>query len=93
MKQDILDEISRYLTLDKNILLEKSVESFLKEKRRAMLLERLQVLSRYQTSSAKELEEKIRKGLVSEHPAWEDVIVVENLDAALEKLDGYLRNL
>ena len=43
--------------------------------------------------SVDELEERIADEDVPEHPAWEDLIVAENLGTRLEELDVYLRNL
>ena len=40
-----------------------------------------------------DLESKIAQGDVPEHPAWEDLIVAENLAARLEELDAYLDHL
>jgi hypothetical protein len=39
------------------------------------------------------LEPKIAQGIVVEHPAWEDLIVAENLTVRLEELDAYLGDL
>ena len=36
---------------------------------------------------------RVAAGTVVEHPAWEDLIVVENLETSLEELDEHLRNL
>lgn len=93
METTIIDEISRYLNLDREALLKRGLKTLLNERRRAILLERLQILSRYQASSTEELERKLRTGEVQEHPAWEDLIVAENLEAELERLDGYLGSL
>jgi len=35
----------------------------------------------------------IAQGAVAEHPAWEDLITVENLTARLEELDAQLDSL
>jgi hypothetical protein len=35
----------------------------------------------------------IADGAVAEHPAWEDLIVAENLTASLEELDAHLASL
>lgn len=51
------------------------------------MIERLDVLSRYGVSSADELEKKIKEGTVAEHPAWEDLTLVENLEAAIAIID------
>ena len=92
-KSQIIDEISRYVDLDKDSLLQKGLESLLGEKRRAIMLEQIELFSRYKISSAAELEEMIRKGTVEEHPTWEDLIVLENLEAELVKIDEFLSDL
>ena len=93
MKSDIIEEISRFVAVDKDSLLEKGIVSLLRERKREIMLDRLGMLSRYKVSSAEELEGKIREGEVEEHPAWEDLIILENFDSALGKIDGYLANL
>lgn len=51
-------------------------------------MERLNVLSRYSVSCAVELEKKIETGEIAfEHPAWEDVILLENLEATIALID------
>ncbi len=67
--------------------------SFLSDKKRQVLQLKLEILSRYGVDSVPALEEKIAQGEVVEHPAWEDLIVAENLTARLEELNGYLRDL
>ncbi len=53
----------------------------------------LEILARYGAESIADLEAKIAQGLVAEHPAWEDLIVAENLSARLEELDAHLADL
>jgi len=48
---------------------------------------------KYGTSGYLELEEKIRRGEVPEHPAWEDVILWEELSRHTEALRGLIRRL
>lgn len=93
MRFELIEEISQDIALNKDSLVEKGVESLLKEKKRGIMLDRLRILSRYKVSSVKELEGGIREGKIEEHPAWEDLIVLENLDATLKKINGYLKNL
>lgn len=93
MKPEVIDEIRRYVEMDRESLLERGVEALLKERKRNLMLERHQILFRYHVSKAVELEERIRSGDIEEHPAWEDLITLENLEDAIHKLDGYLRNL
>jgi hypothetical protein len=93
MRTSTIDEISRYTNIDKDTLIIKGIQSFLREKKRGIMLERLGFLSRYRVASKGELEDKIKKGEIGEHPAWEDLILLENLEAELERIDGYLENL
>jgi len=93
MRSSTIDEISRYINLDKETLITKGIQSLLKEKKRAIMLERLKLLYRYRIVSKEELEDKIEKGDIEEHPVWEDLILLENLEAELERIDGYLKNL
>lgn len=93
MKMDLIDEIARFLGMNRDFLLEKSVETLLIERRRKVFLEKLQLLARYGASSKSEIEEKAKKEELAEHPTWEDLITLENLEAELEKLDGYIRSL
>lgn len=93
VRSSTIDEISRYISLDKETLITKGIQSFLREKKRLIMLERLKLLSRYRMVSKEELEGKIKKGEIQEHPAWEDLILIENLEVELERIDGYLKNL
>ena len=93
MKTTLVDQISRDLNLDRRTLLSQGVRSFLKDRRRAVLLERLELLSRNGVAAEEELQRKIETGEVADHPAWEDLIVLENLEAELQKIDGYLERL
>ena len=54
---------------------------------------RLDILTRYGANSLADLESKIAHGDIVEHPAWEDLIVAENLGVRLEELDAYLDRL
>lgn len=51
------------------------------------------LLSRYHVLDSAQLDTKIRSGELVEHPAWEELITVENLERAIATLDGYLRVL
>jgi len=91
MKTKLIDQISRDLDLDRGVLISQGIRAFLKDKKMALLLERLEFLSRNRVTSKEELQQKIEAG--EDHPAWEDLIVIENLDVELKKIDEYLENL
>ncbi len=86
-------ELAQSLGMSEAELLKQAMRSLLQDKRRDVLQTRLEILARYQATSLAELEEGIRQGTIPEHPAWEDLIITENLEVRLEELDGYLRNV
>ena len=86
-------QIAASLGLAENDLFQQALVSFLNDKKRQVLQLKLELLARYGADSMPDLESKIAEGTVVEHPAWEDLIVAENLNTRLEELDGHLRNL
>ena len=86
-------ELAQFMGLSEPELIHRALAAFLYEQRREVLQTRLELLARYSANSVDELEARIADADVPEHPAWEDLIVAENLDARLEELDVYLRNL
>ena len=63
----------------------------IKEKKRNLLIEKLEILSRYDVRTTKEFEGKIKTGVVPEHPGWEDLIEVKNSDAEIKAIEDDLR--
>jgi hypothetical protein len=51
------------------------------------MLERLDILDRYNITSSAQLENNIKEGDIAEHPAWEDLILLENLEEAINLID------
>jgi len=86
-------KIAVSLGLNESELFRQALVSFLHEQKRQALQLRLDILGRYGTESITDLESRIAQGIVVEHPAWEDLIVAENLAARLEELDAYLDDL
>jgi hypothetical protein len=83
-------KIATSLGLTESELFQQALVSFLREQKRQILQHRLDILARYGADSIADLESRITQGVVVEHPAWEDLIVAENLTARLEELDAYL---
>ena len=92
-EDSIPTKIAAALGVKTHELLREALASLLKEKKRFALRERLEILSRYEVSTLSELEQGISLGLIPEHPAWEDLIVIENLSSNLKEIDAYLENL
>lgn len=67
--------------------------ALLREKRRKLMMDRLEVLDRYNVFSIEEFERKIKHGNIPEHPAWEDLIFLENLDSVIAKIDEDIRTI
>ena len=88
-----ISQIAASLGMSERELSRQALASFLREKKRQVLQLRLDILSRYSVESVADLETKIAQGSEVEHPAWEDLIVAENLGSRLEELDAYLDRL
>ena len=87
LTENILKKVAEDTGVSLEQLTASSLLALLREKKRKIMIEKLDVLSRYSVSSADELEKKIKEGTVAEHPAWEDLTLVENLEAAIAIID------
>lgn len=86
-------ELATAFGLSEGELFRQAFISLLHEKKRQVLRLKLEYLARYGAQTPDELETKIAEGIVSEHPAWEDLIAAENLNARIEEIDVYLNDL
>lgn len=86
-------QIAQLFNLSTEELFEEALVSLLREKKREVLQARLELLTRYGVASLVELTDRIAVAEIAEHPAWEDSITLENLEARLEELNGYLADL
>jgi len=89
----IIERVSKALGVSPDELVRKGVEVFLEAQLRACFAEIRELEVRYGVKSPSELEEKVRKGVIEEHPAWEDLIVLENLEERAEKIRKELKAL
>ncbi len=85
--------IASSLGLSESELSRQALISFVRKQKRQALQLTLEILAPYGANSLPDLETRIAQGSVAEHPAWEDLIVAENLTAHLEELDAYLDRL
>ncbi len=85
--------IANMFGLSENKLYHQALVSFLLDKKRQVLQQRREILARYGALSVFDLESRIAQGIVEEHPAWEDLIVAENLTVRLDELNVYLKAL
>jgi hypothetical protein len=89
----LLIHIAKDFGVSEDELLLDSLLEYLKSKKRDCMAEKLGILSRYDVSSARELEAAIGVVKVAEHPSWEDLIVVENLEEKIKRLDKEIGNI
>lgn len=89
----VLKEASERLGVSEDVLLRESFTSYLRERKRLLMAERFEMLSRYRVNSPEELKGKIEIGEVPEHPAWEDYIELTNLEDELARLEDNLNSL
>lgn len=65
----------------------------MKERKKNLQIEKIEILARYEVSSVNELENKIKEGTAPEHPAWEDLIEIKNIDAEIGEIESDIRAL
>ena len=82
-----LDEVAHHIDMDKEQLITEGVLALLISKKNELLNEKLELLKRYKVTSFEFLKEKIQKGEIKEHPAWEDYIEEKNIDAEIKVIE------
>ena len=83
-----LEKISRKYSDSAEEFIRSGVILNLKEKQRLLQIERFEILSRYQATTVDELNQKIVKGQAPEHPGWENLIELKNIEAEIKVLLG-----
>ncbi len=81
-----IKHLSKDLGIKEDALIRAGIIEYIKSRIRACMRDRLEIMSRYQVSSLDELEKKIQDGTIPEHPGWEDLITLENLENSINKL-------
>jgi hypothetical protein len=89
----IVERVSKVFGVSPDELVRKGIKEFLQAQLRICFAEILDVKTRYEVKGASELEKRIRKGAVAEHPAWEDIIILENLEERAQKIRKELKAL
>lgn len=88
-----VEAIAHNVGMEEDVFVLKASVSYLTEKKRAYLKEKFEILSRYGSISIADLQAKIKNGKVPEHPVWEDMIEVENIEAEIREMDDAIRDL
>jgi len=74
-------------------LLQESLKSYLLDRKKELMNERLEMLSRYALTNVDELETQIKQGSLVEHPSWEDLIDLRNLEKEIQGIKDDISRL
>ncbi|MFZ3384921.1 MAG: hypothetical protein WA144_13440 [Candidatus Methanoperedens sp.] len=85
--------VSKDLGINEDALIQEGIVEYIKKRIKACMRDRLEILSRYNISSIGEFETKVHDGIIPEHPGWEDLITLENLENSIAKLKRELTNV
>jgi hypothetical protein len=88
-----VEKISQKYSVSAEEFICSSVITNLREKQRLLQIERFKILARYQASNVEELNQKITEGSAPEHPAWEDLIEVKNIEQDISEIENDIRAL
>ena len=88
-----IKDLAKSEHLMEDTLVREAFRALLREKRRVIRVDQLEIMKRYGVSKIEDLDDKIREGLIAESPAWEDRIALDNLDEAIKRIDHALAAL
>jgi len=88
-----LSKLVAELKVDEETLEREAAKALLLHKLKLVESEIASILSKYNASSYEEFLRKVESGEVKEHPAWEDLIVLENLMGFKRKILKLLEEL
>ena len=91
--QDLVNKLSKELEIPKERIINESINVFLERELRNASAEILEIKTKFNVSTPKELKNKLEKGLVDEHPAWEKLIYWENLEKRMRVVNNWIRKL
>ncbi|MGB8217904.1 MAG: hypothetical protein WCE94_11445 [Candidatus Methanoperedens sp.] len=90
---ETVKHLSKDLGINEDILIREGIIEYIKSRIKACMRDRLEIISRYKISSLDEFEKKVREGSIPEHPGWEDLIILENLENTIKKLKKELSHV
>ena len=93
MEKSLLSKLSKELEIPEKKILDESLNVFLDIELRNASAEILNIKKQFNVSSPKELKNKIEKGKIKEHPAWEQLIFWENLNKRIKVVSDWMQKL
>ncbi len=85
--------IAKELTISPRELERRSLDAFIERERRLVNLDIADLQDRYDVRTARDLAQRIEIKAVYSHPAWEEMIEWERLEAYLERLNQWQAEL
>ena len=82
-----IEHFANELKLSPTELIQRSLIAFLERERRAVQQDIADLQDRYETRTLSELRTKIESKKIYSHPAWEDLIEWQNLEAYANQLN------
>ena len=83
-----VEKISEKYAVSSEEFIRSGVITNLREKKRLLQIERFEILSRYRASNVEELNQKVAEGDAPEHPGWEDLIEVKNIEQEIKEIEN-----
>jgi hypothetical protein len=93
MGKSLLSKLSKELEIPEKKILDESLNVFLDTELRNASAEILKIKKQFNVSSQKELKNKIERGKIDEHPAWEQLIFWENLNKRIKVVNDWIQKL
>ncbi len=93
MEKSLLSRLSKELEIPEKKILDESLNVFLDAELRNASAEILKIRKQFNVSNPKELKNKIEKGKIEEHPAWEQLIFWENLNKRIKVVNDWMQKL
>lgn len=90
---DTLDRLSKKYSMSQEEFIKLGSTLAMKEKKRSLQIEKLEILARYGALTVNDLEEKIKTGDVPEHPDWEALIEIKNIESEISEIENDIRTL
>ena len=90
---ETVEMLSKKYAMTMDDFLKSGSRSMLREKRNKFQNERLEILSRYNVATIEEFEEKIKSGEIREHPGWEDLIELRNIESEIKEISSDIQSL
>ena len=81
-----VEQIARELTVSPAELQRRSLQAYVEREQRLARLDIADLQDRYSVRTVTELATGIEQGTVHSHPAWEELIEWENIEAYLDRL-------